>query len=84
MPSLGFGGRTVGLGPIFRAGSTTNRPAGLLLVAETTDGAAAGFTAAGTAADSIALGVDNTGTANGGEEERCWTGALFSGAGTLG
>lgn len=83
MPSLGFGGRTVGLGPIFRAGSTTNRPAGLLLVAETADGAA-GFTAAGTATASVVLGIDNTGTANGGEEERCWTGALFSGAGTLG
>lgn len=84
MPSLGFGGKTVGLGPIFRAGSTMNRPTpgGLLLVAAV-DGAV-GMTATGTTATAassaalllgcvttaVVLEVDNSGTDNG-EEERC-------------
>jgi hypothetical protein len=64
VPSLGFGGKTVGLGPIFRAGSAANRPTpgGLLLVAAA-DGAV-GFTAAGTAAGTaVGTAVDTSSVA---------------------
>lgn len=87
VPSLGFGGKTVGFGPIFRVGSTTYRPTpdSLLLVAVVDVTAVATVViasmAGGTVTTVVLFKVDNTGTGIGDAEGVT---GRFNGAGTVG